>query len=438
MSQVFLSYSSQDRALAEEIVSKMESRGISCWLAPRDIPLGSNYTYSIPAAIRESHYFMLLISESAQHSAHIIGDLHYAFDSKKTVIPLRIDQTPMPDSMSFLLSDVQIRDYTRARDAVIDNIVSFIKSSEPTAPEAETELPKIEDTVYHVFVSHSTANDEIAQSIVEHLENQNISCWIAPRDTRSHTTYPAQITQAVRNCPVFLLLVSQKAMESSHVEREISLAIDKNISRGYKYIIPLMLEDCVLTDEFCYYLANLHYYAYHRDAKGILDKVTAQIHQFVEKEKSSEHEYLKQARGLFEEKRYRDGFYYFQKAARLGNTEAQAMLGYCYHVGKGCDRDIPNAISWYQKAVKGGSVNAEANLALCYANEGGSIQNPAKAAELFHSAANKGHAGAQRHLASLYEKGIGVEKNLEMAKKWYEKSAAQGDQYAQKRLQEIA
>lgn len=443
MSQVFISYCTQDAQIAKEVVSMLESRGISCWHADRDLPAGSEYGAEIPQALEEAKYFLLVLSEAAQKSVNVPRELERAAASRKVIIPLKTDQAPLGEDMDFLLASVQVRDFTRAKQSVLENIASFIKSAEPTAPELKTDYLMEEAPVYHVFVSHSTADDQQAKHIVEHLEKQKIRCWIAPRDTRSHTTYPAQITQAVRSCPVFLLLVSKKAMESAHVEREISLAIDKHISPGYKYIIPLMLENCTLTDEFCYYLANLHYYAYGMDEQGILAKITAQIHQFIEKEKASEQDYLNQGRSFYKENKFQEAFHYYQKAAQLGNREAQGMLGYFCHVGKGCDKNVRKAVYWYEKSISGEEsndvsyLNVMANLAVCYAYEGEVTRDYARAADLFRKAAEKGNPGAQRHLGTLYKNGTGVPKDPELAKYWYKKAADQGDQSAAKLLQEL-
>jgi hypothetical protein len=43
-SQVFISYSSKDKAIADTICQWLESAGIPCWMAPRNIEFGSDWT----------------------------------------------------------------------------------------------------------------------------------------------------------------------------------------------------------------------------------------------------------------------------------------------------------------------------------------------------------------------------------------------------------
>jgi TIR domain len=41
VSDAFISYASQDAAVANSIVENLEQQGISCWVAPRDVKPGA-------------------------------------------------------------------------------------------------------------------------------------------------------------------------------------------------------------------------------------------------------------------------------------------------------------------------------------------------------------------------------------------------------------
>jgi hypothetical protein len=41
--QVFLSFSNEDKQLAEKIHDGLERHGVSCWMSSRDIPPGADY-----------------------------------------------------------------------------------------------------------------------------------------------------------------------------------------------------------------------------------------------------------------------------------------------------------------------------------------------------------------------------------------------------------
>ena len=62
MSDIFVSYSSKDKQVAFEICEALENKGISCWIAPRDVPLGMEYAEAIVEAIRNARAFVLIFS----------------------------------------------------------------------------------------------------------------------------------------------------------------------------------------------------------------------------------------------------------------------------------------------------------------------------------------------------------------------------------------
>ena len=56
----FLSFSSQDRELAQEIYQGLLGRGIEVWKAPENIPPGMDWAAAIHAAIAQQQVFLLL------------------------------------------------------------------------------------------------------------------------------------------------------------------------------------------------------------------------------------------------------------------------------------------------------------------------------------------------------------------------------------------
>ena len=47
---IFISYSSEDKAIADAVVTAFESNGLRCWVAPRDIKPGADWGDSITRA----------------------------------------------------------------------------------------------------------------------------------------------------------------------------------------------------------------------------------------------------------------------------------------------------------------------------------------------------------------------------------------------------
>jgi hypothetical protein len=92
---VFISHSSKDKLTADAVCNRLESAGIRCWNAPRDIIPGEGWSSAIMRGIDASKVMVLIFSENANVSAHVRREVAHACDHEITVIPMRIrDVTP--------------------------------------------------------------------------------------------------------------------------------------------------------------------------------------------------------------------------------------------------------------------------------------------------------------------------------------------------------
>ncbi len=71
---VFLSYSHKDKSVADAICSIMEKKGISCWIAPRDINPGVPFAEAIIDGITGAKVFILVYSSNSNHSQQVIKE----------------------------------------------------------------------------------------------------------------------------------------------------------------------------------------------------------------------------------------------------------------------------------------------------------------------------------------------------------------------------
>lgn len=101
---VFISYSSQDMEAAQAICHVLEQNEIRCWMAPRDIPPGSDYGDVIDDAIKACKSVVVLFSETAAASQFVKSEINIAFEEQKTIIPFRLDKTPLKGQNRLLLN----------------------------------------------------------------------------------------------------------------------------------------------------------------------------------------------------------------------------------------------------------------------------------------------------------------------------------------------
>jgi TolB-like protein/Tfp pilus assembly protein PilF len=104
--KVFISHSSKDKATANAICTQLESAGIRCWIAPRDIEVGSDWTEGIMAGITRCRVFVLVFSAHANDSEHVRREMARAFSLGLAVIPFRTEAVVPRDSLVYFLETV--------------------------------------------------------------------------------------------------------------------------------------------------------------------------------------------------------------------------------------------------------------------------------------------------------------------------------------------
>ena len=102
---VFISYSSKNKQVADAVVHYLEENKIRCWVAPRDIPPGSEYGDVIIEAIKTTRVFVLLYSESSIVSPWVKSETNRAVAYGKVIIPFKMDEAIVAGAMEFYLSD---------------------------------------------------------------------------------------------------------------------------------------------------------------------------------------------------------------------------------------------------------------------------------------------------------------------------------------------
>src|SRR5258706_14908274 len=77
---------------------------------------------------------------------------------------------------------------------------------------------------HDVFVSYASRDVAIANAIVETLEKNGLRCWIAPRDVTPGLQYADEIVGAINDAKLVVLGLSEHAVTSPHVGKEIERA----------------------------------------------------------------------------------------------------------------------------------------------------------------------------------------------------------------------
>lgn len=127
---VFVSYSSKDKAIADAVVAAHEQAGIRCWYAPRDIAPGVDWADSITKAIKECSMMVLVFSEQANRSQRVIDEINFAIDQGKAILPFRIEPHNPTGALSLHLSSRHWLDaYDPNWDTHLNRLVESVQAN---------------------------------------------------------------------------------------------------------------------------------------------------------------------------------------------------------------------------------------------------------------------------------------------------------------------
>jgi uncharacterized protein YjbI with pentapeptide repeats len=96
----FISYSTKDQDFADRIHADLQNKGLRCWFAPHDMPIGGKILDEIDDAIRRQDKLLLILSEHSIKSDWVEDEVTKAFEEerkrKQTVLfPIRLDDAVM-------------------------------------------------------------------------------------------------------------------------------------------------------------------------------------------------------------------------------------------------------------------------------------------------------------------------------------------------------
>ncbi len=103
----FISYSSQDQEFVDRLHSELQAKGVRCWFAPKDMPIGAKIRDTIDEAIRGNEKVLLVLSEHSISSNWVEKETETAFEEENrrkgiVLFPIRLDGSAMTHSRSWI------------------------------------------------------------------------------------------------------------------------------------------------------------------------------------------------------------------------------------------------------------------------------------------------------------------------------------------------
>jgi TolB-like protein/tetratricopeptide (TPR) repeat protein len=125
---VFVSYASQDAAIANAVVLALERGGLTCWIAPRDVTPGALYADGIIRAINEAKVLVLVLSGSSIASPHVGKEVERASSKRRPIITLRTDAAPLTTALEYFLSESQWIDWeSEGKESALKKVTNAVR-----------------------------------------------------------------------------------------------------------------------------------------------------------------------------------------------------------------------------------------------------------------------------------------------------------------------
>jgi hypothetical protein len=100
---VFISYASRDKPTADAACAVLESKAVRCWIAPRDILPGRDWSEAIIDAIEGARIMVLVFSAQTNASRQIVREVERAVNKGLTIVTLRIEDVPPARNLEYFL-----------------------------------------------------------------------------------------------------------------------------------------------------------------------------------------------------------------------------------------------------------------------------------------------------------------------------------------------
>jgi len=147
---VFVSYASKDKTVADAVCARLESAGIRCWIAPRDILASQSYGEAIIDAIHAAKVMVLVFSSNANASGQVPKEVERAVSNGVPILPFRIEDVVPGKSLDYFIGSVHWLDaMTTPMDKHLDLLATTVHkllpvlAGEPVAPPIVITPPSV-------------------------------------------------------------------------------------------------------------------------------------------------------------------------------------------------------------------------------------------------------------------------------------------------------
>ena len=262
---IYISHSRKDYAIVSKIVNILKTQGYSIFIDTNFLFWGQDFTNNIIQRIENSSLFLYISSQNSNQSKWIEREVYQAFEAKKMILPIQIDESDYSHSLSFLKSLISLSLIGVTGTSEIEKLLlpavgkllggknsfkqlsteekeSNLAAAKERRDGPENYLPNNVDV--DIFISYRRLDGrDYARNIMQGLKIIGYPKVFFDYNSLRDGVFNTKIIDAIYSCNDFLLVISPLALkncsrEGDWVSKEIRLAL-----KYQKKIIPIVIED---------------------------------------------------------------------------------------------------------------------------------------------------------------------------------------------------
>lgn len=398
--QVFISYSHHDRPACDAIASLLEGLHLLIWYDKGLIP-GEIYRKKIVDTIRNSDYFIVLLSSFSVRSEWVMDEVEFAKKQHKRILPIYLDDVELPDELDMILQRYHCL-FWHLRSSEEE----FLESLERIFGDESVR----EDPAKSAFgFSEFSEAENLEMRRLAELESKGsyAACYTAEASCRLGKAYLYGISCAVdRKKAAFYFRIAEY----------------RGNPDGSAYLLQMKLDEMEQAiwdepdEEFCEPII--------RELRSLADR-------------GSEAAMLLYANALWygkygcAEDMVRSAELY-ERCARNGNARAQYIMASNYYMGEGVPQDYDLAVMYANLCMEQKYIKSWRRWGEFYRDGRIFPQDCARAREFYARGAEAGDYHCYNRIGDMYYYGQGCEVDRDRAFAYYlkgEKAPENGQKY---------
>lgn len=161
----FISHSSLDASTAQELCSRLESKGVKCWIAPRDVTPGNPYADEIVRGIEGCTSLILLSTPNSIASDNVMNELEQAFRLHRAILTIMVKGATVSRQLGYYIARLHWLECTADNiDSVADRLSVVLHGQKPW--ERVASPPSVSRRVKYALPSFAGASAAIVLAMI--------------------------------------------------------------------------------------------------------------------------------------------------------------------------------------------------------------------------------------------------------------------------------